>query len=255
MNILLTNDDGIHADGLAALYRNLNPVHTVIVIAPDRERSAVGHGITLQKPIRVNEVEIKGAFSGYSVSGTPADCVKLAILELMDMPPDMVISGINPGANVGVNANYSGTVCAAREAGIYGIPALAVSITGNDTARLDTAAKWVARLADRELCLGLPRGTILSINIPDVPLSETAGVRITRQETLPFETCFKKRVDPSNRIYYWQGSEKPAASNSADVDVAAFGQNYITITPLTTDMTDYRALEDLKQWHIGIETG
>ena len=135
MKILLTNDDGIHAEGLAALYRQLRQKHTVWVIAPDRERSAVGHGITLDKPIRVNEVEIEKAFSGHSISGTPADCVKLAILDLMDTPPDMVISGINPGANVGVNANYSGTVCAAREAGFYGIASMAVSMSGNHPAR------------------------------------------------------------------------------------------------------------------------
>jgi 5'-nucleotidase len=252
MKILLTNDDGIYAKGLDALYRKLRHKHTVTVIAPDRERSAVGHAITLHEPIRVNRIEIRDSFSGYSISGTPADCVKLGILELMDAKPDMVISGINPGANVGINANYSGTVCAAREAGIYGIAAMAISINGNAKSRFDTAAHWIEKLAEKVFCFGLSRGTILSVNIPDVPLKKMAGVRISRQEILPFEAYFEKRVDPRNRVYYWQGGEKHIESSSPDVDVAAFSQNYITITPIKTDMTDYNAIDDLKKWNIEV---
>ena len=252
MNILLTNDDGIHANGLDALYKKLHHKHAITVIAPDRERSAVGHAITLHEPIRVNRIEIRDSFSGYSVSGTPADCVKLGILELMDAKPDMVISGINPGANVGVNANYSGTVCAAREAAIYGIPAIAISINGNGKWRFDDAAHWVEKMAERVFRFGLSRGTLLSVNIPDLPLKKMAGVRISRQEILPFEAYFEKRVDPRNRAYYWQGCEKPVDSSSPDADVAAFGQNYITITPIKTDMTDYSAIDDLKKLNLEV---
>ncbi len=253
MKILLTNDDGIHAKGLDALYQKLRHNHNVTIIAPDRERSAVGHAITLYEPIRVNRIQIRNSFSGYSVSGTPADCVKIGILELMDAAPDLVISGINPGANLGVNANYSGTVCAAREAGFYGIPAMAVSINGNGRNCFDFAAHWIEKRVNKVLRFSLSRGTILSINFPSVPLKKMAGVRICRQETQPFETYFEKRVDPRNRVYYWQGYEKPGGSRNLDVDVAALGQNYITITPIKTDMTDYSAIDDLKKWHMEIE--
>ncbi|MGD9198585.1 MAG: 5'/3'-nucleotidase SurE, partial [Desulfobacterales bacterium] len=147
MNILLTNDDGIYAPGLAALYRHLATENDVAVIAPDREQSAVGHGITLNKPLRAHKMTIPNAFEGYAVSGTPADCIKMGVLEILKTNPDLVISGINPGANVGVNINYSGTVAAAKEAALYGILAISVSINSRQVDSYDAAAAFIAHLA------------------------------------------------------------------------------------------------------------
>lgn len=250
MNVLLTNDDGIHARGLWALYRRFSKKHLVTVIAPDRQRSAIGHAITLHKPIRCNRVTVEGGFSGYAVSGTPADCIKIGINTLLNRKPDMVIAGINPGANVGINVNYSGTVCAAREAGLYGITAISVSIGGSETDHYADAARFIETLAERIVQEGLPAGTVLNVNIPDIPLSKTAGVRISRQEMGGFEEQFEKRTDPRNRTYYWQGCEQRRSFAHMDSDGAALEQNYITITPLVSDLTDYRAMEALKTWHL-----
>ena len=176
MDIFLTNDDGIYAEGLSALYRRCSKRHSVTVIAPDRERSAVGHAITLHQPLRAVSVELNGGMPGYAVSGTPADCIKLGILEILDHLPDLVISGINPGANVGVNINYSGTVCAAKEAAIYGLPAIAVSMPGPVVRHYDSAARFILGLAERVHRRGLPAGTFLNVNIPDLPPESVSGI-------------------------------------------------------------------------------
>ena len=175
MHLLLTNDDGIHAEGLHALYRQCATHHSVTVMAPDRERSAVGHGITLHQPLRAVPVQLNGRMPGYAVSGTPADCIKLAVLEILERPPEMVVSGINPGANVGVNINYSGTVCAAKEAAIYGLPAIAVSMPGPDVKHYDEAARFIVKLIEQVSQEGLPKGTFLNVNIPDLPLNAMSG--------------------------------------------------------------------------------
>ncbi len=248
LHILLTNDDGIYAEGLWALYQKLQPDHRVSVIAPDRERSAVGHGITLHHPLRATQVTVNGGSQGWAVSGTPADCVKLAVVELLEQRPDMVISGINPGANTGVNLNYSGTVAAAKEAALYGLKALAVSIQRSENPNFESAARFVARIADMVNTNGLPKGTFLNINIPDVPYEELAGIRICRQGNELYDECFEKRTDPRNRAYYWQGSESQPAFTYPDVDGAALLGNYVSVTPVRCDMTDYEAIQQLKQW-------
>jgi 5'-nucleotidase len=176
LHILLTNDDGIYADGLWALYDAIHSRHNVVVVAPDRERSAVGHGITLQHPIRAAQITVPGGSKGWSVSGTPADCVKLAIGELLETRPDLVISGINPGANVGVNLNYSGTVAAAREAALYGIAAMAVSVQVHDRPVYDLATRCVARLVPLLSANGLAPGIFLNINVPAAPPDKTVGI-------------------------------------------------------------------------------
>ena len=169
MTILLTNDDGIHAPGLWALYRALKSDHNLVVVAPERERSAVGHGITLHKPLRAYKVTVNGGDEGWAVTGTPADCVKLSMVELLGRRPDLVISGINPGANVGVNLNYSGTVAAAKEAALYGVPALAVSVQSPENPFYDDAARFVAQLVPTLRAKGLPAGVFLNINLPNMP--------------------------------------------------------------------------------------
>jgi 5'-nucleotidase len=250
MHLLLTNDDGIQAPGLLALFNRFERNHTVSVIAPDREQSAVGHGITLNRPLRVASVSINGTRSGYAVNGTPADCVKLAVLELLDSKPDMLISGINPGANIGVNTNYSGTVAAAKEAALYGMLALAVSIQGNESERMEEAAVFVEKLAAKVAQNGLPSGTFLNVNIPDLPLNQINGIRVSKLSVTFFPEYLEKRTDPRNRSYYWQGPDSLPVGDNPDVDGTALSQRCISITPITCDGTDYGSLEALKGWEL-----
>lgn len=250
MNILLTNDDGIYAEGLWALYKRFAEKHSVAVVAPDYEKSAVGHGITLYEPLRAIEVSVNSGYSGYAVSGTPVDCIKLGILEILDSKPDLVVSGINPGANVGVNINYSGTVSAAREAALYGIPSIAVSIIGHKVNHYDDAAIFVELLAENVKKKGLPAGTFLNVNLPDKSLNKVAGVRISRQGVTFFPEYVEKRTDPRNRTYYWHGCDFLPTGKDPDIDEIALCNNYISITPIKCDMTDYGLLDDLKDWDI-----
>ena len=250
MNILLTNDDGIYAPGLESLYKLLASRHSVSIIAPDREQSAVGHGITLNKPLRVQKISVNNAFQGYAVSGTPADCIKMGILEILDAKPDMVISGINPGANVGVNINYSGTVAAAKEATLYGILAIAVSIHSRNVQNYDEAALFVEELAKDVYANGLPFGTFLNVNIPNRPLKEISGIRISRLDMDFFPEYIDKRMDPRERTYYWQGCDSLPAGKSTDIDGSALCEDFISITPIKCDQTDYQALENLKGWKL-----
>ncbi len=249
MKILLTNDDGIYAPGIQVLYGALRSAHRVTVIAPDRERSAVGHGITLHQPLRANRVAVNAHYSGYAVNGTPADCVKLGIYEILPQRPDLVVSGINPGANVGINVNYSGTVAAAKEAALFGLPALAVSIHSHAGRYFDDAARCVTTLAETVMRQGLPKGTFLNVNIPDIPYEEIAGIRVSRQGNGVFPDSFEKRTDPRNRTYYWQGGDRQVFAPDLDIDGHALEANFISVTPIKCDMTDYAALERLQDWH------
>ena len=252
MKILLTNDDGVHFEGLRVLYEKLAPHHQVTVVAPDRERSAIGHAITLNDPIRASQVSMNGGGSGYAVTGTPADCVKLGLLEILDDKPDMVISGINPGANVGVNLNYSGTVAAAKEAALYGIAAIAVSMDSRETLHYPDAAEFVCRLAETVHAQGLPAGTFLNVNLPNASLRQTAGIRVSRQGLPTNSEYFEKRLDPREKPYYWQGCETQKFESHPEVDGSALEKKFISITPVKCDMTDYSALEMLKGWKISI---
>ena len=252
MNILLTNDDGIHAEGLWAVERVLSQDHRVCVVAPDKERSAIGHSITLLNPLRVSEVQTNGG-CGYAVTGTPADCVKLAIVEILDGPPDLVVSGINPGANVGINLNYSGTVSAAKEAALLGVPALAVSKDLPFGVEYDFAARFVRDLVHMVAENRLAPYTFLNVNIPGCPQDRIKGVRITRQGTAPLvseQGGFQKRRDPRNQVYYWQGIERQAFETQADSDGAALSEDWISITPVKCDMTDHDAIQTLQSWQI-----
>ncbi len=251
MKILLTNDDGIYAEGLWALHARLSHRHAVTVIAPDRERTAVSHGITLHQPLRAVPVAVNGG-GGVAVNGTPADCVKLGILEILKCKPDLVVAGLNPGANVGVNIAYSGTVAAAKEAALSGIPAIAASMEGKGPYAYETAAAFVADLAEMLLCRGLSAGTFLNLNFPDLRPEEIAGVRISRHGLQAFREVMEKRIDPRNRAYYWQGADMQTFGEDPDVDGCALRRGYISITPIQCDMTDYTVMEELKHWSIGI---
>ncbi len=248
MNLLLTNDDGIFAEGLWALFDCFSQNHVVHVIAPDRERTAVGHGITLNTPLRVEKRVINGRGQGFAVNGTPADCIKIAVIEILDAKPDMVISGINPGANVGVNLNYSGTVSAAKEAALYGIPSIAVSIHGQSGNHYEEASKFIETLSTFVIKNGMPSGSFLNVNIPDLPLSEMAGIKISRQAISMFPEFFEKRTDPRNQTYFWQGCDSLSDALHPDTDGAAIYKNFISISPIKCDMTDYSLMDDLKKW-------
>ncbi len=250
MIVLLTNDDGIHARGLWALYKRFVDGHHVSVVAPDRERSAIGHAITLNQPLRAIRVSLNGDYSGYAVNGTPADCIKLAIAEILPRRPDVVVAGINPGANVGANLNYSGTVAAAKEAALGGIIGVAVSIEGSKADYYDDAALFVAELCDIVHAKGLPFGTFLNVNIPNRPLKEIAGVRISRQGVTLLSEYVEKRRDPRNHTYYWQGRDMQSFGNDPEIDGAALSQDCISITPVKCDMTDYQSLEELRSWDL-----
>lgn len=252
MNILATNDDGVHHPGLAALVASLSEHHTVFVVAPDRERSAVSHGITIQMPLRVMRVSTQNNVPGFAVTGTPADCVKLGVLELLTQRPDLVVSGINPGPNVGVNLNYSGTVSAAREAAILGLPAVAVSVTNPEASYFDAAANFAKIVVDDVVQRGLPPGVFLNINLPDTPFNEIAGVRVCKQGSARLEEAFYAKKDPRNQTYYWQGSETQLFGDSPDEDGVALRENFISVTPIKCDMTEYGFMDRLKTWNLGL---
>ncbi|HIE33217.1 MAG TPA: 5'/3'-nucleotidase SurE [Thermodesulfobacteriaceae bacterium] len=243
MKILLTNDDGIFAEGLCALYRTLALDHEVVVVAPEAERSAVGHAITLSDPLRVKIVRRGKEFWGYAVSGTPADCVKIAFYELVG-PVDLVISGINRGANVGINVLYSGTVSAATEAAILGTPALAVSLAAYENEDYCFAAYFISTLVEELIHWPLPKTFCLNINVPNIPAHLIKGVKLTRQGTRKLKERFEKRVDPHGNIYYWQCGEE-FLEEDPSTDVIAIKQGFISITPLNYDLTDFPLLQTL----------
>ncbi|MFZ5868153.1 MAG: 5'/3'-nucleotidase SurE [Thermodesulfobacteriota bacterium] len=235
--ILLTNDDGIHAEGLRLLRRAMRDIGTVAIVAPDVERSAVGHAITLYDPIKVNEVTRNGEFYGHAVAGTPADAVKLAVNSLLPRRPDLVIAGINNGANLGFNVLYSGTVSAATEAAILGVPAMAVSLAQKKDPPFEFALPHVALLARWILREGLPRGVALNVNIPAIPPDEICGYRLTRQCLAPYWDSYEQREDPRGNIYYWLSGEVPPEEKDETVDITALKRGYVSITPLFYDLT------------------
>lgn len=238
MKVLLTNDDGIYAPGLMALYRELSEGFEVHVVAPESEMSAVGHAITLTSPLRVRVVNRNGSFFGYGVTGTPADCVKIAVQELLGTPPDIVLSGINLGANVGVNVLYSGTVSAATEGAFLGIRSAAISL---DARRQNPDFRFAARFSRQIIHFmvkfGLREGTALNVNIPALPPALIAGVSITRQGVGRSEEKFERRIDPRGNVYYWLSGETPVEEGIPDADAKALKENRITITPISYDLT------------------
>lgn len=244
MNILLTNDDGYLAPGLRALYEQLKRVHDVVVVAPDGERSAVGHGLTINEPLRVEKVKVNGQDLGYAVNGKPADCVKLALFDICRETPDLVISGINAGSNTGVNIHYSGTVGAAREAALNGLLSIAVSIAYGDVMDFKGMAAYVEKIVDRVHRLGLPRKTFLNINAPGIPFRKIKGAKVTRQSMENISNYFEKRQDPRDTPYYWYGRMLPV-SKDAETDDAVIGEQYVSITPIQCDITNYGVMDEL----------
>ena len=250
MNILLTNDDGIHAPGLSALYDALKSDHAVHIVAPETEMSAVGHAITLTTPIRVHTVRKNGRFFGHAVKGTPADCVKIAVQELLETPPDVVLSGINVGANVGVNILYSGTVSAATEGAFLGIRSAAISLAGLKDPDFRFAAGFSREIIRFMMESHLSDGTALNVNIPAVAPEEIEGVVLARQGTSRFEEQFDRRNDPRGNTYYWLMGESFIENGNPYNDSVALKQNKITITPIHYDLTADRELKRLERFSL-----
>jgi len=247
MKILVTNDDGIHAQGITALADALTNLGTVAVVAPDRERSAIGHALTLHHPLRA----VKLGPRSFSVDGTPTDCVNLGIHSLLDFKPDLVISGINRGGNLGDDVTYSGTVSAAMEATLMGIPAFSVSlVTGGEGENYQAAASFAAKLAGIVFAEGLPNDTFLNVNIPDLPAEKLLPPLITSQGKRLYEGMIIDKVDPRGRNYYWIGSVDLNFIDIEGSDYAAVSRGHISISPLHLDLTNYNSFAVLNKWHL-----
>ena len=256
MVVLVTNDDGVFSEGLAALCSELEKQDgaEVFVVAPDRERSASGHAITMHQPLRVDEVNIETTRirPAWAVSGTPADCTKLAVKALLPKMPDIVVSGINRGPNLGTDVFYSGTVSAAIEAAMMGIPALAVSVAAYENIDYSLAARFSAHVVKTVSERKLPAGTILNINVPGLPASEVAGVAITSLGKSRFSDRFEKRLDPRGRAYYWLTGELVVLDDGPDTDVGAISRNLISLTPVHLDLTSRDLIKTVCDWSISI---
>jgi len=248
MRILLTNDDGIYADGIYAAYKELSKIAEVIVVAPESEQSSVGHGITLFYPLFVKKVFPGNRFDGYAISGKPADCVKFALgVLLKDKKPDLVISGINGGSNDGCSVFYSGTVAGAREGTLGGINSFAVSLDSFDRGDFSISAKFTAKLAKQVHKNGLPAGTFLNVNVPN---GKPKGALFTRQGTEPIHGTFERRKSPHDKYYYWMGAKMPTQKNDNNIDTYALKNKYITITPILSDLTDATFLDKVKNYDL-----
>lgn len=245
--ILICNDDGFYSFGIRALERALRPLGKVITVAPDTERSASSHSLTLHRPLRVKKVKE----NVYAVDGTPTDCITIGVKELLPRKPDLIVSGINKGANLGDDVHYSGTVSAALEGGIMGIPSIAVSLmTTDENGHFETAAKFAAKLVRLALKKGLPQGVILNVNVPNLPASKVKGHLYTTQGKRDYGDLIAERIDPRGRTYYWIGGNQFGFEDIPGSDCNAMVENYISITPIRVNLTDHPFLETLKQWKL-----
>jgi 5'-nucleotidase len=242
--ILISNDDGIHSEGLQALTSALKKIARVVVIAPDREKSGVSHSLTLQRPLRVDRVK-PGI---YAVDGTPTDCINLAINKILKEKPALVASGINKGGNLGDDITYSGTVSAAIEGRLLGVPSFAISLVTRNNYRFDIASKIAAEIAKEILTKGLPEDTLLNVNVPNVDEREIKGIKITRQGKRIYSDAVVEKTDPRGRKYYWIAGEEIGFEKRKGTDILAVNNNYISITPLHLDLTNYRSLRQLRYW-------
>jgi 5'-nucleotidase len=253
MRILLTNDDGIQSVGIRDLYKGLVAAgHDVNVVAPISEQSAVGHAITIASPLRVKEFSENG-FRGLGVSGTPADCVKLALTTLVPEPPDVVISGINSGANVGVDILYSGTVSAATEGALMGFPAIAVSVDDYAPTDLSAQGRFVAEFTAGRPWEAAPPRCVLNLNFPAIPVAQSRGLRLCPPTSAVYNDWYVARQDPRGRDYYWLTGVIPPEALAPDTDRALLTQGHITLTPLRFDFTDRDTMDRLAE-RLGLST-
>ena len=254
LHILVSNDDGIHAQGIRVLATYLATFARVTVVAPDRPQSASSHGITLHKPLYAEKADLGEGIRAYQVNGTPADCVKLGLGTLCHEsvePVDLVLSGINAGSNLGHDIVYSGTAAAASEGALLGFPAIALSLTGEPYDFM-ACAKVARLLIDQFVLHGLPKDTYLNVNVPPGGYEELTGIEITRTGVRQYQNDYTKRVDPLGRSYYWQAGEIVKLNNEPGTDVYAVEQHRVSVTPVTFDFTNDRLLDTLGTWHLSL---
>lgn len=238
--ILITNDDGIHSNGLRTLRESLQPLGRTIVVAPDRDNSAVSHSLTMSRPLNIREI----AKDTYTVDGTPTDCVILALGQILKKKPDLLASGINAGPNLGDDISYSGTVSAAMEGTIYGVTSMAVSLAAEEPRDYTVAGKMARDIAGRLLQKPLPSGTLVNMNIPGG--APPKGIRITRQGRRLWENAIQKTRDPWGRTRYWIGGGTPVRESGEDTDVKAIHDGYVSITPIHLDLTHHEGIQNLE---------
>jgi 5'-nucleotidase len=246
--ILVTNDDGVHSAGLSALLKAVEQLGDAFIVAPDRERSAAGHSLTLHRPLKAEEIRERV----FSVNGTPTDCVTLGVNKLLPERPSLIVSGINKGANLGDDITYSGTVSAAVEGTIFGIPSIAFSLIAAKHYHFDTASQFALRLAGFVLEHSLPYDTLLNVNIPNVRLEEIRGVKFTKQGKRVYDNSIQETYNPWGEKHYWIGGGTPYWERGEDMDIEAVETNCISITPVHLDLTNYDALAFFKKkWAVG----
>jgi 5'-nucleotidase len=244
MNILLTNDDGIFAPGLAAMYKQLVNLGSVTVVAPAESRSGASHSVTFKHPLVCNKVDIAGLFTGYSVAGSPADCVKLAVMQLCEHPIDILVAGINNGANAGINVYYSGTVAAAMEGALLKIPSVATSLAAEDQMDYDTAAKYCIQIITK--LLPIEPGCVVNINVPLLSMGKPKGIKIVPQSNKGFDEYYIPQTNELGQTVF-QLAGGPDLNDSSPTDTAALIEGYISITALAPDMTDYKKTRRLSK--------
>ena len=249
--ILVCNDDGIDAEGIQTLAATMDAFGEVYVVAPVNEQSAVGHAITVRDPVRARPWDFEvpsGAATAFGVTGTPADCIKLAVNQLLPRKPDLVVSGINRGPNTAVNVIYSGTVSAATEAAVLGVDSIAFSLCAWEGGHYETAGKIAARIARTVLRSGLPPGVLLNVNVPSRPLGELRGVVVTRQARSRWEESFSERADPRDQTYYWLTGTFINLDEGENTDIEAVENGFVSVTPVQYDLTAHDVLDDLRTW-------
>jgi len=254
VNILVTNDDGINAKGIKALVGALSGLGKIYVVAPDSQKSACGHGITIHGPVMVEEVAYEGAEKAWAVSGTPADCVKLGVSMLIPGTIDVLFSGINQGGNMGTDILYSGTVSGAIEGILLGIPSVAVSFDTNTGVDFGPSKIISRTVCKRMMTKELERETLLNVNVPYIPEDQIKGVQITKLGIREYTESFQERKDPRGGLYYWYSGSPTNVFSEEDTDVMAIEKGYISITPIHFDLTNYRIINDIKDWGIKYES-
>ena len=252
--ILVTNDDGYNAPGINHLIEFVKEIAEVVVVAPDSPQSGMGHAITIDSTLEVHRLNLDGAYKGlqaYSTSGTPADCVKLALHEILDRKPDLVVSGINHGANSSINVIYSGTMSAAIEAGVEGIPAIGFSLLDYSWgANFDACKSVIQTLVKEALDKGIPSGTVLNVNIPKTDGAAVKGMRVCRQAKANWKERFDKRVSPTGKEYYWLTGDFILLDEGEDTDIAALEAGYVSIVPTQFDLTAHHSMAQINSWKI-----
>ena len=250
--ILVTNDDGITAPGIRALIKIMNKIGDVVVVAPDKAQSGMGHAITIDNVLTCNSITIDdGPQLEYTCSGTPADCVKMAISEILNRKPDLCVSGINHGANASINVIYSGTMSAAVEAGIEGVPAIGFSLLNFKwDADFKASEEYVENITLNALSEGIPEGVVLNVNIPNFKKKEIKGIKICRQANGYWKEDFDKRKSPFGKEYYWLSGEFVCKDRGQDTDIYALEKGYVSIVPVQFDMTAHHMIQKLNTWEL-----